>query len=332
MQTETPSSELWTEDLILKFEDCFGRYVREGDAEPTWVIPGFIHSGITCITGQPEQGKTTLLISMVKGLLAGSWLGEVCQLPADAVILFGCEDADSARKVRRAFDGENRVKVFTLKNWNPAGMAEVLQEGGVGLVILDSLYAIVTDLNDQSECGRFIKTLHSLDVPVVVVHHAAKGSTTGAAGAQGYRAAYRHTIQLKIRTSDGDASIIQLTTSGNDVQSASVEIELNRTTFSVACVTNTRAKNKGSRLSQVDKSRALARVALARGVATDHRSSNDIASDLVGGRHGREDSTLSSEVAQALGFPSVKFRTVTNTIKNQRAAFDEEIRDGLGVN
>jgi hypothetical protein len=309
-----------TKEQIAALEACFGTYVDEGDMEPEWLIPGVIHPGITCVTGQPEVGKTTLLISMVKGLLAGEWLETETTLGGRA-ILFGCEDIGSARKVRQAFSGDRRVRVVQLTNWNPDGMASVIEDLGVGLVVIDSLYAVVEDVNDQGECGSFTRAIQALDVPVLVVHHQPKmGTRRGPAGAQGYQAAYRHTIGVRQHPSQDDELILDLAMTGNDVAPSTRRVRLNRTDYSVESCTE--GKTRAGRPSAEDRAAAVAELAWERQIPVAGRTHNEIAGDLVGGRQDSEDPRLALAVADALGLPSVKFRAVSNSIRLSRSAFD----------
>jgi hypothetical protein len=321
---ELPHLQL-TETEIAELEACFGTYIRDGDVDIDWLIPEIVHPGITCVTGQPEVGKTTLLVSMVKGLLEGKWLGLPTALPPGFRILFGCEDRGSARRVRRAFDGDPRVVVMQLDNWNTAKMSSVIRRGQIGLVVLDSLYAIVSNVNDQEECGEFTRALQRLAVPVVVVHHQAKMGARGPSGAQGYRAAYRQTIEVKQKSNQGDELVLDLAISGNDVASTNKLLQVNRLDHRAVEVSSN--KPTRAKLSGPERAANLGRLALDRGLSVADLSHNDIAAKLVGGRQDQEDGGMSAEVAGVLGMAGVKFRTVANLIKDNLEAF----MDGYGL-
>jgi hypothetical protein len=324
-----PSAHRPVHDLIQDVIRGIGVVVPETDSEEEWLIPGYIHPTITAITGQPERGKTTLLISMCKGLLDGQWLGIQTNLDPQALILFGCEDRQGARRVRRAFGNHPRVEPFWLTGWEPANLAAGLETADVGLLVLDSLTAVVTDINDQSEATAFIRTLRGLPTPVVVVHHSAVGGR-GPSGAQPYKAAYRHTVEAqKLETEGDDGVVVTLRRSGNDIATVTNRVAVDRTSYAAEHAAERLAErlprrqavSRQTKPTAGEKARILKHLADCDGIETGQLDHNAIATQLVGGPRGQEDPKKQTMVAEALGAERITHRTVSNIVRLNRAIF-----------
>ncbi|UQX89201.1 ATP-binding protein [Jatrophihabitans telluris] len=298
----------------------------DGSDDPAWPIPGFIHPGLTALTAQPEMGKTTLLKSMVKGLLAGEWLGEPTHFDDDKRILFGCEDYTSFRDVRRTFADEPRVHPVLLHEWKPAWLPRLVSEGQFGMLIIDSLGAVVTDTNEQGLAGVFTQSVRQLPIPVIVVHHEARASK-GPSGAQVYRGAYRHTIRVSCVEHDGDRILrLALQTYGNNAPASRRSVKVDRLTLvSEAADDSGRGVSRSTRKASAEKACILGVLAREQGVDVqlDH---NRLAEALLGGKQGREDEGMRARVEAALDSPA-RHRTVSDLIRKNRAAFDRSATD-----
>jgi hypothetical protein len=316
------SIERLTDEQLRELIEGIGIVVPEEDEERDWLIPGYLHAGVTAITGQPERGKTTLLISMCKGLLAGQWLGLDTDFDVKTRIAFGCEDVLAVGRIRKAARGDARVVPFQLTGWTPQDLGRRLRSADCGLLVVDSLTAVVSDINDQSEAIGFVNSVRGLGVPVAVVHHSAVNGQ-GPSGAQPYKAAYRHTIQASKIETGGDDIIVTIKRSGNDIATTTDRLRINRVTHAAEVAENKRPRTVqavAKPVTAIDKVRALR--TLVDGLGIDpNLGHNEIANALLGGARGNEDVQSVTVVANALESRTIGHRTVSDLIKKNRGTF-----------
>jgi hypothetical protein len=298
-----------------------------------WPIPGFIHSGITVITGQPSAGKTTLALSMASAVLAGgSWLGTAVNPLGDKRVLFLCEDLSSRNRARKALSRYgSRVIVEKAKLWDDqtvqtTTLGDVVRKRNVGLVFIDSLFAIAADETDKPMAALVVSTLQGAGCPVVIVHHQNRAHGTGAGGSQRYNAAYRQYLMV---SSTSDSGIIKLNVSGNDLpRTRKLALTIDWSTLEAVTVDDKKFKDsaaKASKLSASEKARTLGKLARGMGLAPG-LTHGEYAKKLVG-PEGQEDSQRQQKVLDHWGqSKGAGNKTVSNLIKQEREAFD----DGFG--
>jgi hypothetical protein len=185
-----------------------GRVPSAEEMSRTWPIPGLIHSGLTCVTGQPYAGKTTLCVALARLLLDGAKVGPWQASQRFERVLICAETADSAARADRALcEYGDRAWVGVTQLWaavDGSRFGNYLRDAGVGVVIIDSAYRAAGDVNDSNGSGAFVECVSQIGLPVVVVHHEKRGAGgTGPAGWQGWPAAYRHTLEVKPLADDG---------------------------------------------------------------------------------------------------------------------------------
>lgn len=306
-----------------------GQRYEPSDMDELWPVPDLICPGITCVTGQPEKGKTTLLISLVEALLSGSdWFSRPTNLLPDSRIVYFCEDRNTASRVQRACGQSGRVYVVTLQTWHQgASLVNLVDRTGAGLVIIDSLYPAVDDVNDQSRSGVFLSALQSVSVPIIVVHHEAKGGKSGPLGVQRFAAAYRQTIKVKTATPEADGWLgLDLHVTGNDVVPQRYAVRVNRDSRAAELVAEDGGdrfdRRRKRRLSKGEKASALGVLANEAELAPE-LNHNEIASALLGGARGHEDRAKQIAVASALGIAAgtVGHQAVANLIRDNPTEF-----------
>jgi hypothetical protein len=314
-----------------------GSRLKDEDMGEVWPVPGLIHPGLTCVMGQPERGKTTLLITLCAALLrGGEWLGEPTQFPADKRIIFLCEDRTSGGRVLKSFKDtvlEDQVIVRRLHRWEAGtSLDEVVDRTSAGLVVIDSVYPAVSDVNDQARADAFLSPVQALQVPAVVVHHEAKDSSSGTpAGVQRFRAAYRQTIRIRKCSPEGcDGLALDLDVSGNDVpgrtrysvlvnrQSLATEIQ---SAGSADAPTGRESRRRAKRMNPEQKATELGRMAHEAGQAAGLPHTT-YATALLGGSRGKEQKDKQLVVASALNLKSVTHHTVGNLIRDNLSAFE----------
>lgn len=299
-------------------------YRLRSDETSDWLVEGLIHPGITCILGQPERGKTTLLISLCAALIDGdkTWLGGHVRFREDQRIIYFCEDRSSGERIKEAL-GSDRVQVVGLHRWEAAQSIEpAVMRFGAGLVIVDSIYPAVGDVNEQARADVFLSVVQAVDVPVVVVHHEAKDGGGSPAGVQRFAAAYRHTLKVgRCSVVDADEMQVEITVSGNDVPGKrKMTARLNRRTLTAEVVDE--ITKKRSRLSGPERAAIFGAMARDQGLQAG-LTHNLYATSLVGGSRGNEDPVRCSEISQRLDGRSVSHQTVANCIRDYSQAFNE---------
>jgi hypothetical protein len=273
------------------------------------------------------------------------WLGKPCHLAEDRRVIFFCEDRSSTSRVRAAFKGsgmENRVVVLVLHRWAVgASLAELAKKTSAGLVVIDSVYPAVGDVNDQARADAFLGAIQALDVPVVVVHHEAKDGSSGTpAGVQRFRAAYRQTIRVKKCTqADSDRVLLELDVSGNDVPGKSAfTVAVGRRSLVAEIVESVPLppgispgrQRRAKRMAQDEKAAVLGALARKAGHVAGLRHT-EYATAMLGGSRGNEKATEQTAVAAALGLTSITHRTVASLIQEYPDAFRSGLSSAEGT-
>jgi len=312
------------DDELDKIFDGLGLRLKDEDMISVWPVEGLVHPGITCILGQPERGKTTLLMSLTQALLRSDerWLGGEIAFPRNRRIVYFAEDASSATRVKQAFAGTNvegRLVVLTLGRWETSGrLRDAVAKVGAVLVIVDSVYSAVGDVNEQARADAFLGVIHAARVPTVVVHHEGKDNGRTPAGVQMFRAAYRHTLRVcRCTPADGGEMLLDLDVWGNDVPGhRSLSVRLNRN--SLECEALAPAENGGQakrrrRQTVAERAEHYGAKAWEAGLAIDV-DHNQCATVLLGGPRGREDPDLATEFG-------VKHLALGNAVRDHREDF-----------
>lgn len=307
--------------------------IEEGD-EALWPLPDFIHPGLTVITGQPNSGKTTLAIAEAKAVLGGgAWLGGAVNFPSEKGVLFLCEDVTSGKRVRSALaEHGGRAIVLRAVPWTgKVPLRDVVEQRNIGLVFIDSLYAIATDENDQQTASAVIAGMQAAGVPIVTIHHESKDGKGKPGGLQRYAAAYRHQVRVgSISQANGDGELaLSLKISGNDMPGRrSLTVAVQRESYQAHQVAAQPASPKSARvkLSSTEKARLLGRKSSRLGLSAG-LSARDYAKLILDGGEGNESPERQDELRQLWQSPNagVGFRTVANLIATERAAFDAEL-------
>jgi hypothetical protein len=270
-----------------------------------------------------------------------TWFGVPVNFPSTKSILFGCEDNGGVQRARQ-LGLCSRVLPFRLKTWDSDDLPDLRRkalEGDVGLLIIDSLFSVVSSVNEQVEAGRLLNQLRSAGIPVVVVHHQSKGSLDQAgkkpSGAQAYTAAYRNTITVagRPRVETDGRMLMVLEVDGNDVpRKETLNVEINRNTLTTARVTDLPVGPSPLKQPKVNRLAGLARLAADRSLPPD-LDHNEYARRLVGGSQNQEDPALAVECAQAMGSkqPRVKFKTVSDAIRRDLKAFQTLVAEASAV-
>jgi hypothetical protein len=342
--TDINSAHAREESAARRFQQMLGgKVLTDLEMARDAPIDGVIHSGLTAVIGQPFQGKTTLVLSMLKALLDGSteWNGYRVEFQATEKVLFYAENRrgyQRAKALQHAYPG--RVIVLQTEHLRTtdvshAEVTRLIAEESVGLIVIDSAFRAVGDLNDHARATDFTNELGLYGVPILVIHHSPKPfqgnpDPERPSGSQAWDSAYEQLIHLSSQRPSGYQT---LTIRGNDVpEKYRVDVVIDHDSLSVTRydgpISSSRRKaessSKPQRLADGEQAAILARLSHAQGI--DGRlNHNQITSQLLGGtRSGGQDAARQRAVSEALGGVASGFRSISDKVRNNRAVFDKE--------
>ena len=182
---------------------------QEHNDPPNYAVNGLMLDGVTLLVGKPKSGKTTLMAQIAGAVSAGLWdegakdaFHETAQTRAaygkfdthhGDVLFIAAEDSHS-RFFRRidpflGMDGmDNLFVIFEPRRLDKGGLEDIEEwlrtYRGARLVVIDPLLAVVKPSTGRGdilqEQYNMIRPLwemgHEYKVPIVVVHHARKGT------------------------------------------------------------------------------------------------------------------------------------------------------------
>jgi hypothetical protein len=312
-------------------------------------IEGILHSGITAITGQPFDGKTTVALSMMRALLDDSekWATGAINFDQGQKIAFYGENPRGlarAHTLKEEFPGRVvLLQTLILNTDAQAEMAEVIKEENIGLFFIDSAYRAAGDLSSPEVATRFTNALSAFGRPVGVLHHSPRPVAhqrypKRPSGSQAWDAAYEQVVHVN---GGGRSGRKTLTIWGNNVPeewqlgitvdyaSLQASINIDPTSSTQASKEDgptqagRRPRAKRSQLTAAEQVVVLAQLAHAAGIdrEADH---NAIGLQLLGGRQGNEDPGKQKAVGDAIGVDKPMFRTTTEKLKKEHVAYMQE--------
>jgi hypothetical protein len=325
----TPLDE---EDLKAMLAEI-GAELPQETALGKWLVDGLIHSGITCILGQPERGKTTLAASLCRALIDGaSWLGVPTHFPNSMRILYLSEDNSTACELRKRFTASghaDRVLVGVLSGSLGDMTRLTRRPADVGLIVIDSAYAAVPSEIDQEQAAGFIARIQGVKVPVVVIHHESSSGGDKPAGSQRFKAAYRQTLRIKSVKSVG-VSLMRLSISvtGNNTARRNLAVDVDRVSLATSMseldrlpdAADARQRTKRStRMDQAAKAYAAGAFARRLGIS-DCSTPGGYATALVGtDKAPKQDRRSELRVLFGGGSAGVGHRTIRDLIGGEHA-------------
>jgi len=323
-----------------------GRIPDESELKRRWPVPGVIGPGLTCFTGQPFVGKTTAVLAFVRlALEGGYWQDRQTGLASDEAVLIMCESQDDAARAGTALASfADRVLIALSTHWavdDAPRFGKELRELKVGLVVIDSAYRAVGDVNDQEQSSVFLDAVLSLGIPVAVVHHARKSKShaEGPAGAQMWMAQYRHIMRV---SQDGNEPFaVKLAVHDSNswptretytivIDWSTLVITSSERTLRVRATGGSSGTSRQRRTTGEQKATALGRLASRDGLPAS-LTPNEYATALLGGQRGQEEQAKQATVAGALGVKHITHRTVGNVIRKNSTAFQAGYESGSGV-
>ena len=157
-----------------------------------WIVENLIGPGLTILSGAPKIGKSWLVFALAEAAAVGGLFLGHYGVNQTSVLHLSLEDTERSIKERRdilavqqkGFAGTDNLHIAT--EWE-AGIPELenylITHNSIKLVIIDTLGRFMPDIDDMSDYASTVKPLAAikkladkLDIAILVVHHAKKGS------------------------------------------------------------------------------------------------------------------------------------------------------------
>lgn len=202
---DMPSPGIPPDDMVLKSENTHVPHIApfkhwRNMPAPEYAVEGLIENGaLTAIIGPPGVGKSTIALDIASALVTGRrWQGRkvmkqrVLYLPGEGLAgavqrVLAWEDAHDAGATNLGDDlllGDSILQLGADREAWTELVAYILQHR-VGLIIFDTFARMSLGLEENSakDVGKAVerfKQIHELTgAGVMVVHHTAKGTTSG---------------------------------------------------------------------------------------------------------------------------------------------------------
>lgn len=199
-----------------------------------WLIPGYLCSSQTLISGEPKMGKSLLAGQIVKSLVhLEPFLGEIPSFGFHKVVWIGY-DPLWAEEFKRNFPSvcnfvyfANGIPWYATQDWEQIGNEALEKEAT--LIVIDHLYGLADtlDLDESHEMRKALSPISQLrdktGLPILMISQASKGGTGRSAHSNALDANFRHLIRI---TGNVRSSRRTLTTLGNQSSSNTVSIDL----------------------------------------------------------------------------------------------------------
>ena len=160
-----------------------------------WIVKNLIGPGLTIISGEPKIGKSWLMFALAEAAATGGVFLDKYQVYKTDVFHLSLEDEARDIKERRevmarkqgggSFSGNDNLFITTQWDTGITGLESYLRENPkIKLAIIDTLGQFIPEIDDINDYQGTLKPLAkikriagTLDVAIVVVHHAKKGSS-----------------------------------------------------------------------------------------------------------------------------------------------------------
>jgi RecA-family ATPase len=159
-----------------------------------WVVENLISSGLTILSGAPKIGKSWLLFALAETASTGGNFLDHYKVNKTPTLHLPLEDTECSIKERREilvkkqegeFIGNGNLYIATEWETGLSGLESYLREHNeIKLVIIDTLGRFMPDIENMNDYTSAVKAISgikkiadSLDIAILVVRHAKKGSS-----------------------------------------------------------------------------------------------------------------------------------------------------------
>jgi hypothetical protein len=199
-----PDGKAWNFSTLAEAENL---------PEPTWHFPGILPaSGMGVVYGEPEKGKTWLVLDLALRLATGlGGLGRSATAPVDVVVYAGEGIRGIATKRANAWfthHGLQRHDARLLLTGNPPNVSsqqsmdafcQGIRDAGYnpGLIVFDTYARVLGEANlsenDPLQVNQFVQAADELKerfgCMILAIHHSGKDTSRGARGSNSLRGA-----------------------------------------------------------------------------------------------------------------------------------------------
>lgn len=159
---------------------------------PKWAVPELLPEGLTILAGPPKSGKSYLALQIAGAVAQGGWaLGRLVE--ARPVLYLALED--SGRRIKERIEQQGWLTGETdlfqvVTEWprpqdqGPEKLAEELEDGGYGLVVLDTLgrlFGASRDMDKYAEMTDAVGYLQAAalkaNTALLTIHHHKKAKS-----------------------------------------------------------------------------------------------------------------------------------------------------------
>ncbi|UNQ40227.1 AAA family ATPase [Prescottella equi] len=201
-------------ELTDEEERAYGRFLAGfrtstevlSDASASrWIIPEYVASTATMITGASEAGKTSFVAALVAAIARrdSEFLGQpVTPINDGPVVIITTDPGDEVEWAHRRDElsiPDDRLLIgsFDPANWDLYRDASVSENAS--LLVFDNITGGLSGALNETDAGEITRPLTGIiraGVPVLAVHHSAKSGSTDPMGPVAYKAWRRHGIHV----------------------------------------------------------------------------------------------------------------------------------------
>lgn len=202
-------------------------------AASRWIIPEYLASTATMVTGASEAGKTSFVAALVAAITRGDsdFLGQpVTLINTGPVVIITTDPGDEVEWANRRNELGMPNDRLLIGSFDPANWdlyRHVAAEEKASLLVFDNITGGLSGGLNDTDPGEVTRPLTSIireGVPVLAVHHSAKSGSADPMGPTAYKAWRRHGIQVET-TGGGLSGRRRLLLRGNQGVNKDVTVE-----------------------------------------------------------------------------------------------------------
>ncbi|NKS80616.1 AAA family ATPase [Rhodococcus hoagii] len=202
-------------ELTHAEELAFGRFlagfrtsseVLADAAASRWIIPEYVASTATMVTGASEAGKTSFVAALVAAIARrdAEFLGRpVAPINDGPVVVLTTDPGDEVEWAHRRDELGMPNDRLLIGSFDPAKWEmyrDVAADEKASLLVFDNITGGLSGALNETDAGEITRPLTSIiraGVPVLAVHHSAKSGSTDPMGPTAYKAWRRHGVHVE---------------------------------------------------------------------------------------------------------------------------------------
>ncbi|MCA1007020.1 AAA family ATPase [Rhodococcus hoagii] len=232
-------------ELTPAEERAYGRFlagfrtsseVLADAAASRWIIPEYVASTATMVTGASEAGKTSFVAALVAAIARRDteFLGQpVTPINDGPVVVLTTDPGDEVEWAHRRDELGMPNDRLLIGSFDPANWemyCDVAADEKASLLVFDNITGGLSGALNETDAGEITRPLTSIirsGIPVLAVHHSAKSGSTDPMGPTAYKAWRRHGVHVET-TGGGLSGRRRLRLRGNQGVNKDVTVESTR--------------------------------------------------------------------------------------------------------